>query len=141
MIDSNTISIILSQLKENHSLPLLYSKGNTYITEAIHLLTDYDNVLANNQGREEDLSFATYKLFNNALIDMLNFQVPTSLSGRSVTASNISDKLNEYIEYDNDIYSIKSLQEVSINDYIKASTDRRIKYHLEYMMSCIWNAM
>ena len=139
LIEKENKAFVLSQLIENSAIPGLYPKTKSHIVLMVHLLTGYNRNINNNT--KEDIYSTANKLFVNALIDMLGIQETETLAGRVVTAFEISEKLGEYIEFKDDVYSISSLKEVAIKDYINACSEKEIKYKLKYMMACIWNAM
>jgi len=87
-----------------------------------------------------------FLLFYNALIDMLLSESPMKLIGNSVTSAMVFNKLLEHIsegvDLDGNIYlSIDDLLDTATGDFEVACNNNDIKNHLQYMKSCIWNAM
>ncbi len=58
-----------------------------------------------------------------------------------VTRSKVYDKLMPYVAYECGELNIQILQDVVINDYMKASQENTIRNPLNYMKACIWNVL
>ncbi|MCL1830417.1 MAG: hypothetical protein FWG21_03205 [Oscillospiraceae bacterium] len=120
-------------------------KQNQYSTKihksAVDSTADYDSVVGELKETGDDLAVEAYKLFNNALIGLLKKKGPTILLDMEVTPSSVSEKLNDYIECNDNVFSIESLMDITIRDYIRACSEKEIRYHLKYMMACLWSAM
>jgi len=118
----------------------LYSQNEETVKSIIHSLTNYEASLSA-QKEGDDIYTETFRLFNNALIDMLLSKETMTLSRREVSASSVSDKLSEYVEKKEGKDNIDSLKEIAITDFINASKEKKISNHLKYMQACIWSAM
>ena len=134
--------IVLDELYEQKTLPYEYVADERKMEIAIHTFTEYE---AMEQSVREyggtDFNFAAFKLFNEALIEMLTTKQPMTLKGAYVTYAKVYDKLIPYIFFDTIYGNIYSLQETAISDFTTACKEQTIKNHLAYMKSCIWNAM
>ncbi len=134
--------IVLEELWQQKTLPYEYVADERKMTKAIHTFTEYETFA---EGAKEkgggDFHFAAFKLFNEALIEMLTSKEPMKLKGAYVTYAKVYDKLTEYISFDTTYGNIYDLQETAIGDFTNACREQNIKNHLAYMKSCIWNAM
>lgn len=134
--------IVLDELYEQKTLPYEYVADERKMEIAIHTFTEYETM---EQSVREyggtDFNFAAFKLFNEALIEMLTTKQPMTLKGAHVTYAKVYDKLIPYISFDTVYGNIYSLQETAISDFTTACKEQTIKNHLAYMKSCIWNAM
>jgi len=145
-INNNSINTNLSIYKDDglidgkKYLSSLYTQNEDIIKSTIHKLTNYENALSA-QKENDDIEAEAFRLFNNALIDMLLSKETMLLTGREVSASSICDKLNEYMEEKDGKYNIDTLKEISIDDFVSASKEKKIRNHLKYMQACIWSAM
>lgn len=106
------------------------------LTEWVHHKTNADN----NDTYGDSFEYSAFKLFNEALIEMLTDK-QTMVRGALITYAKVYDKLTEYVKFETTYCSIYDLQETAINDFTTACSERNIKNHLAYMKSCIWSAM
>ena len=137
---------IRDEMISNQKLPYKYTANRDNMEIAIHLLTEYDNYLewylANkrNMLNENELRFSTFKLFNEAIIEMLTTE-KMNLKGSYTTYAKVYDKLSEFIEIEEEYMSIGDIMDNAIGDYIKACEFTEIKNPLGYMKSVIWNCL
>ncbi|MCL1830043.1 MAG: helix-turn-helix domain-containing protein [Oscillospiraceae bacterium] len=145
---------IIDQLYNDYVIPDLHKKNKNYITAAIHYLTNYDNRmiflkdLVNTYENESksyqiyvDTQLESFRLFVKALIELLLLHSEIILNKRAVTAYEVSEMLNEFIEQEKSSFNIQTLQETAIDDYQIASCEVEIRNHVKYMQACIWNVM
>lgn len=129
-------------LYEQGGIPYAYIQDEVRMTEAIHLLTDYDTHCQNAMlAGGDSFRHSAFKLFNQALIEMLTCTRAMELRGSHVTNVKVYDKLIPYLNFDGSAPILFELPEIAISDYIQACAEREIKHHLAYMKSCIWYAM
>ena len=137
---------VLNELKENNKLPYRYMADRNIMETAIHILTEYDNYLKwylDNKGslaNVDELRFFTFKLFNEALIEMLTSD-KMILRGAYITYAKVYDRLSEYIEIKGDYMTIGDIMDNSIGDYMKACENTEIQNPIGYMKSVIWNCL
>ena len=137
---------IRDEMISNQKLPYKYTANRDNMEIAIHLLTEYDNYLewylANkrNMLNENELRFSTFKLFNEAIIEMLTTE-KMNLKGSYTTYAKVYDKLSEFIEIEEEYMSIGDIMDNAIGDYIPACDFTQIKNPLGYMKSVIWNCL
>ena len=138
--------IIKKEMQEEKTLPYRYTQSNRIMGEAIKLLTEYER--RNEWYKEnkhklkniDELRHSTFKLFNEALSEMLTTK-SMKLKGSHVTYAKIYDKLVEGIEINDRYMYIGDIMENAIEDFQKASTEGEIYNPVKYMQSVIWNAL
>lgn len=130
------IDEVSEALYEQEGIPFVYTQDVPRMTTAIHLLTDYDGHCQNSGGNSFQLS--AFKLFNQALIEMLTATRAMELRGGHVTSGKVYEKLTQYLNFDGDTPMLMELPELIVDDYMHACQKREIKHHLAYMKSCIW---
>lgn len=134
--------LVLEDLYNQKTLPYEYVADERKMTIAIHTLTGYEfmeeSAKRNGGG---DFYFTVFKLFNEALIEMLTSKNPMMLKGVYVTYAKVYDKFLPYLSFSTPYGNIYNLQETAISDFTQACKEQTIKNHLAYMKSCIWNAM
>ena len=133
-------SIVYVELFENQTLPYHYLADENKAKLAIHILTEY-KTHTNSNLSTNSFEFSVFKLFNEALIEMLTSQNPMILKGSHVTYGKVYDKLIPYITFECGHCHIYELQETAIQDFTSACKEQEIRNHLQYMKSVIWNAM
>ncbi|MFI3174569.1 MAG: replication initiator protein A [Bacillota bacterium] len=132
------------------NLPYHYIKFeyHRHLTQAIHMLTDYENSkIYSEQGTEEQSYFSTVHLFNEALIKMLSAEGTFSVGQRIVTSAKVYDKFVSHVKMHEDRtgalrFEVDELMMETIDRYQSASKkDNGIRYPMAYMMACVWSAM
>ena len=137
---------IKSELIENKKIPYIYTADRDNMEVAIHLLTEYDNYLEwylhnkENLLNVDELRFNTFKLFNEALIEMLTTDKMV-LKGAYITYAKVYDKLSEFVEIKDDYMTIGDIMDNAIGDYMKACENTEIQNPIAYMKSVIWNCL
>ncbi len=137
---------IKNKLIENKKLPYIYTADRDSMEVAIHLLTEYDNYLEwylhnkENLLNVDELRFNTFKLFNEALIEMLTTDKMV-LKGAYITYAKVYDKLSEFVEIKDDYMTIGDIMDNAIGDYMKACENTEIQNPIAYMKSVIWNCL
>lgn len=130
---------VMDSLYEQGDIPFLYTRDSLRMTEAIHLLTDYDTHCQNIVSFDgNSFQLSAFKLFNQALIEMLTATRTMELRGSFVTNSKVHEKLKQFLNFDGDVPTLENISEIVISDYMHACQEREIKHHLAYMKSCIW---
>lgn len=130
-------------LIENHELPSAILQSETSCTEAVHLLTHYEQKYS-----DDELTQAAFELANYSLVQMLMTEERMNLRGAVVTGSKVLEFLNRCIEFTNNVYYpfVFDTVEDIVEDYraaeMKAAEDKRtIKNKISYMQSCIWSRL
>lgn len=133
---------VIEALYQQGGLPYAYTQDEYRMTEAIHLLTEYELHCQNaTLSGGDPFRHTAFCLFNQALIQMLTSKKTMELRGSCVTYAKVYEKLKPYISVDFGTPVIMELPEIAIGDYMKACREREIKHHLAYMKSCIWYVM
>jgi len=125
-------------MKISKGIPYHFKTDVNLMTEAIHILTDWDTF---KNGYYDDGKQQIYLLFVDCLIEMACEDKLMKYKGSHVTYAKVIDKINENIEI-GDFYefmSIQSFVDELIYDYETASKQYEIKAYVPYMKSCIWN--
>lgn len=134
--------IVIEEMLHEQTLPYEYISDIDKITSAIQVLTEYSQYKHNAEKYSEgELDFNVVNLFTEALIEMLTTKSNMTLKGSTVTYAKVYDKLVTFIDFSGDTPSIFNLLEVTKRDFIIACEQFEIKNYLQYMKSCIWNAM
>lgn len=134
--------LVFNEIMEAGTLPYDYVSDERKMLAAIRLMTEYDHYQQNAEThRGNDFEFAVVKLFTEALTEMLTAKGNMTLKGSCVTYAKVYDKLLPYIEIHGTNVNIYSLLEIAKGDFTVACKQAEIKNHLQYMKSCIWNAM
>ena len=126
------IKTIKEEIKEQGKLPYKYTADRDNMEIAIHLLTEYDNYLEwylhnkENLLNVDELRFNTFKLFNEALIEMLTTDKMV-LKGAYITYAKVYDKLSEFVEIKDDYMTIGDIMDNAIGDYMKACENTEIQ--------------
>ena len=133
----------LHKLWQEKSIPYEFTQDYRFMKAVVHELTEWEhheNNAKTNDRYGDSFEYSAFKLFNEALIEMLTDK-QTTVKGALVTYAKVYDKLAEYVKFETTFCSIYELQCTAIGDFTSACTERSIKNHLAYMKSCIWNAM
>lgn len=125
---------VLDALYCQEELPYAYTADERRMTQAIHLLTGYDDHLG------DSFEDGAHRLFNQALIAMLTDPKPMSLRGAHITYAKVYDRLQPYLDF-GDTPTLGDLPDTAVTDFITACREREIRNHLGYMKSCIWYAI
>lgn len=131
------------KLWQEKSIPYKFTQDYRLMKSVVHELTEWEHHKTNAENNDrygDSFEYSTFKLFNEALIEMLTDK-QTTVKGALVTYAKVYDKLAEYVKFETTYCSIYNLQETVISDFTVACSQRDIKNHLAYMKSCIWNAM
>lgn len=131
-----------NEMVETETLPYEYVIEPEKMSAAIRVLTKY-NFYEKNAKKQKggELEFSIINLFTEALTEMLTTSGNMNLKGSVVTYSKVYDKLIKYIDFTMKTPSLYSLVETVKMDFTKAMEEYEIKNYLQYMKSCIWNAM
>ncbi len=138
---------IIKEIYDNQELPYSFTDSEFKMNIAIKELVNYDTTESNFKNNTiDEFYFSTYKLFTNALTNMVTSKANMLLNGEIVTYSKAYYKLIEYISFEEDEFCnqychLNNLVDNAINDYKRASTTTEIKYPQKYMQACIWNAL
>jgi len=131
--------IVMTELHGDKVIPYWYAEDKIRITEAIHYMTDWNIFSKDNS---DEFQKSVFILFNNALIDMCCCtEEPIKVKGKSVKYYEIIDKINELAEFTEEYISIDKFKDTAMIDYEKGNSKGNISNPLNYMISCIWNAM
>lgn len=130
-------------LIENHELPSAILQSEASCTEAVHLLTHYEQKYS-----DDELAQAAFELANYSLVQMLMAEKRMNLRGAAVTGSKVLEFLNRCIEFTNNMYYpfvFDTIEDI-VEDYRAAEMSaaehkRTIKNKISYMQSCIWSRL
>lgn len=135
--DTDAIDIVEEQIYAKKKIPYSYHKNRTYMTMAIHILTNWDIFYPN--GYDDKLVQNTYNLFNAALIDMC-CSTSTQVKGAIINYANVIDKINEIADFgiSSGIYEYVN---TTVYNFLNVIKSNKINNPLAYMKSCIWDCM
>ena len=151
-------ALIWAEMKTEKKIPYWYLGDYQRLTTAIHIITHYDEEVQEYEKTSATdhpaylLSHSIFKLFNEALIDMLTLSPNMmKLKGAQVSYRMVYDKLHTQLKYIDDpaygiYFELQALIDVTTTDYELASKQlaaqgTSIKNQLQYMKACIWNAL
>ena len=135
--------IIREELLENKEIPYKYTADPRKMEIAIHIITDYYHVMnwfKENEETADELYHALFKVFNEALVEMLTSDKMV-LKGAYVTYAKVYDKVSENIVINDGYFHIGDFMQNAINDYRNALEVTDIQNDLQYMKSVIWNSL
>lgn len=130
---------IVDLLLKGRHIPYVYNQSEAAMTVIIHFITCWDTFYPN--GYENEYKQKVYNLFNQALIEMCCAQQPMNLKGRLVKYYNVIDKINTLADFQDTYIDISEISELVMSNYMKGSETKHIINPLQYMKSCIWDAM
>lgn len=140
--------LVIDEMWEKREFPYSYMFDDRRLSAAIKYMTEYDTFSKPESWGDKDFDHQCYMLFINALIDMLTASdKPMILKGSSISYAKVYNRFCEYVRFEEgnsftgDFIHIGSLQETALSDFSKACAEKELKNHLQYMKSCIWNAM
>lgn len=125
-------------LKERH-IPYIYSQNEAAMTVVIHFITEWDTFYPN--GYKNEYEQKVYNLFNQALIEMCCASQSMKLKGNFVTYSKVIDKINALADFHDTYIDMSDISEPAMSNYMRGSETNEICNPLQYMKSCIWDAM
>jgi len=125
------------ELLGKKKLPYWYKQDERRMTAAIRLMTDWNTFKT---GYRDDLEQRVYLLFVEALIEMCLADKMT-LKGAYVSYAKVIDKLNELAKFTSTYVDLSEFSDVAMNNFKQAAVDKDIKNPMQYMKSCIWDAM
>lgn len=135
---------ILKTLKEEKTIPYHYMGKPLKMDIAIKLLTEYKSQLnwfKENETIADEVYFSIFKLFNEALIEMLTTQEMMILNNAHITYAKVYERLVEQIDINDKYISIGWVMDNAINDYKTASLNNDIRNPVKYMKAVIWNCL
>ncbi len=118
-------------------LPYWYKQDERRITAAIRFMTDWNTFKT---GYRDELEQRVYILFVEALIEMCQSDKMT-LKGSYVSYAKVIDKINELAKFNSTYVDLSEFSDVAMSNFKEAAVDKEIKNPLQYMKSCIWDAM
>lgn len=133
------IDLILKEKK----LPYVFAQDQDdnieAMTTAIHFMTYWDTFYP--KGYEDELQQHVYNLFNQALIEMCCCTRTMTFKGAMVSYSKIIDGVNYNARFGETFVDLSELSEPAMENYLRGSYLSEIRNPLQYMKSCIWDAM
>lgn len=129
---------VKKEILNTRKLPYEYKSDERRMTAAIHFITEWDTF---KNGYRDELEQRVYLLFVEALIEMCCADKPMTLKGSYVTYKKVIDKINQLAKVTDTYVDISEFSEVAMNNFKEAMIDKEIKNPLQYMKSCIWDAM
>ncbi len=107
------------------------------MTAAVHFMTEWETF---QHGYTDELRQRVYNLFVEALIEMCMADRMT-LKGACVSYAKVIERINQLAKFADTYVDLSEFSDVAMNNYENAATEREIKNPLQYMKSCIWDAM
>jgi len=123
------------------------------IQDTVHTATDYNHICESHAAapktEQDEYTHSVFCLFNEALINMLSNDQPMCLNRQKVSCDMVNDKFVQCINnscLQNNSFDMPALIKLASLDYTKGyqfniENGTEIKNPLQYMKSCIWNAM
>lgn len=138
---------VIKDISTQKTLPYEYLENDIKLECAVKYLVEYDlnkqlKLNSNDANSNNEFYFSGLKIFISALTKMLSTKANMVLNSMNVTYSKVYFKLLDFIEvnYKGNI-SINSLAINAIKDYETGMALNKINYPVNYMCSCIWNAL
>ena len=125
-------------LRERH-IPYIYNQNEAVMTVVVHFINNWDTFYPN--GYQNEYEQKVYNLFNQAMIEMCCAQRAMNLKGALITYSKVIDKINTLADFQDTYIDMSEISEPAMSNYIKGSRIKEIINPLQYMKSCIWDAM
>lgn len=138
---------IIKQMYDSEKIPFSFTDNVSKMDIAVKELVNYDTIQSNFENKIVDKSyFSMYKLFTQALINMLTNKDDMLLNKQNVNYTKVYDNLCQYVTFaENNLGEqfchLNDLVDKSIRDYQKGSACTEIKYPKKYMQACIWNIL
>lgn len=127
------------------TIPQRWTSDRKRMKAAVALLLEDDRFGCEETYRsmaDGEEQFALYRLFRDALTDLLTAVRPLELDGVSVSAEEVLEKLSPFLVIRQpDTLQLDGLFEIVREDYRAAADTRGIRAPLKYMRSCIWTAL
>jgi len=135
---------------ERISLPAV-NRAQTQTT--VYIATDYLMVLKNYAAtpvaERDEFHHEVFCMLNEALIDMLVSDVPMNLNHTTVSREMVSEKFDQYAGHGGEVagsFDMQGLVKLATDNFetgyrLNSQKGSPIKNKLQYMKSCIWNAM
>lgn len=142
--DREIRNIVWRELWETSGIPYRYNRDEVKTTAAIHIMTDWDLMY---DSFDNEFTQAAYNLFNVALIEMCCAKSIMKLKDNTIMPEMLIKKINGFIEFDNGndgslaFISLLKLQEEVLTKYENAAANTKIKNHMKYMQTCIWDVL
>jgi len=130
---------IIDLLLKERYIPYTYSQNEAVMTEVIHFINHWDVFYPN--GYKNEYEQKVYNLFNQALIEMCCATNTMRLKGALVTYAKVIEKINNLADFQDTYIDISEISESAMSNYMKGSEAKQIINPLQYMKSCIWDAM
>lgn len=130
---------IIDLLLKERQIPYAYNQNEAVMTVVIHFINNWDRIYPN--GYQNEYEQKVYNLFNQALIEMCCASRTMNLKGTLVTYSKVIDKINMIAKFNDEYVDMSEISEPAMSNYIKGSQMSEILNPLQYMKSCIWDAM
>jgi len=138
LTDNEIKESVKKELLKRKELPRQYLLDKPRLTAAIHFMTEWDKNYPN--GYLNEHRQLVYNLFNDALIKMCHSSM--KLNGDEVAPWEVIERINHLATFTTDYIDISSFSELAMGKYIKGSEESGIRTSkLNYMASCIWDAM
>lgn len=141
---ANIKKLVIQEMLCSRKLPYSFSqdphKNAAAMTEAIHFATYWDTYYPN--GYADELEQRVYNLFNMALVDMCCWTSEVMLlKGASVSYARVIDRINELGKFKSEHVDLSEISEPAMYNYKRGALNKEIYNPLQYMKSCIWDAM
>lgn len=128
---------VINEILDQKSLPYRYKGDDLRMTAAIHFMTDWETFKT---GYRDDLEQRTYILFVEALIEMCQAD-RMNLKGAYVSYAKVIDKINQLAKFTDTYVDLSEFSEVAMTNFKQAAIEKDIRNPMQYMKSCIWDAM
>lgn len=139
MSDDEIYYEVMDELTDGKELPFQYKTDYRRMTAAIHIMTEWHTFFPD--GYKDELRQNVYNLFNEALIEMCCAEGTMKLKGSLVTYAKVIERINRLAKFEATYVDISAFSETAMNNFTNAAVDTEIKNPLQYMKSCIWDAL
>lgn len=130
---------VMDELINEKELPYRYKIDDRRMTAAIHIMTEWQTFFPD--GYKDELRQNVYNLFNEALIEMCCAEGTMKLKGSLVTYAKVIERINRLAKFEDTYVDISAFSETAMNNFTNAAVETEIKNPLQYMKSCIWDAL
>ena len=128
-----------TELLKQKKLPYYFKSDPEKMIAAIHFMVEWDTFFPN--GYKDGFEQRIYNLFVEALIEMCCADKPMALKGSITTYAKVIDKINQLAKFEDYYVDISEFADPARENYKRAALDQDIRNPMQYMKSCIWDAM
>lgn len=109
------------------------------IEKIVHNMTQYNRFI---NLIKDPFKLSVFKIFNQALIEMLDSDDGIVISGKFIRSERIRKKISSQIFLEeNKMFFVDNWNDIAMTNFTNACRSKSIHNHLGYMCSCIWSAL